>query len=76
MKQLYAPWRNAYVTQASDNKKINTNTPKPSGPDDCVFCKQVAANDDDKYFILKRYEHCFVMMNLYPYNAGHLMVLP
>ena len=76
MKRLYAPWRNAYVTKATDDKKKQDQSPGQPVPSDCVFCVQVAANDDEKYFILKRYQHCFVMMNLYPYNAGHLMVLP
>ena len=76
MKRLYAPWRNGYVTQATDDKKTREQNGGSLTPDDCIFCKQVAANDDEKYFILKRYKHCFVMMNLYPYNAGHLMVLP
>jgi ATP adenylyltransferase len=72
MKRLYAPWRNAYVTKAAGSSKSD----KFTTANDCVFCSQLAQQDDEKYFILKRYKHCFVMMNFYPYNAGHLLILP
>lgn len=62
MKKIYAPWRSQYIT------KLNNGT--------CVFCEQFQSSDDEKYLILKRYEHCIVMLNLHPYNAGHIMVLP
>jgi len=67
---MYAPWRHGYVTDSSRKGK------KDIGKHECVFCTQVAANDDDKYYVLKRFKYCFVMMNYYPYNTGHLMVLP
>ncbi len=70
MKKLYAPWRHSYVTDDLHNHK-----PRES-QDECVFCHQIAQNDDEKYFILKRFAHVFVVVNYYPYNAGHLMVLP
>ena len=43
---------------------------------ECVFCQQFAENNDSKYFILKRFKYNAITMNFYPYNAGHLMVLP
>ena len=64
MKKIYAPWREKYVTR--DKEKI----------DGCVFCHQLEKNTDDEFFILKRLKHTFIMMNLYPYNGGHVMVLP
>lgn len=42
----------------------------------CVFCDLPAANDDARTYILARGTHAFVIMNLYPYNNGHLMVVP
>ncbi len=71
MKRLYAPWRHDYVT----------NMTKKSGKKDvtaheCVFCTQFQAHEDDKYFVVRRFDHCAIMMNYYPYNAGHVMVLP
>lgn len=69
MKLLYAPWRHDYV-----NNKVE----KPQGPlkNDCIFCHQFAQNNDEKYFIIKRFSHTAVMLNFYPYNAGHIMILP
>lgn len=65
MKRLYAPWRSAYTT------RVHTG----SGDNGCVFCNKIAAKDDNKDYILKRLPHTLVMLNLYPYNAGHVMVL-
>jgi len=72
MDKIYAPWRHSYVTKTAHvepEKKIKLKN-------ECVFCQQFAENNDNKYFILKRFKHCAITMNLYPYNAGHLMVLP
>lgn len=67
MKNLYAPWRSNYIV--NDNKeKLEEKS--------CPFCLQFAQNQDEKNFILKRFKHCAVMLNLHPYNAGHLLVLP
>ena len=42
----------------------------------CIFCKLVARHEDRRDHILYRGAQAFVMMNLYPYNSGHLMVVP
>lgn len=42
----------------------------------CVFCAKIDAEDDAAAHILYRGETCFVTLNLYPYNNGHLMVVP
>ena len=70
MKKIYAPWRDAYVSRSA-KKPAEERMNK-----ECAFCVNLRANNDEKYFVLKRFKHCFVMMNLYPYNGGHLMVLP
>lgn len=64
MENLWAPWRMAY---------ISPKTPPPPG---CIFCTQPAAHRDEEYHILYRGERCFMMLNLYPYNSGHLMIAP
>ncbi|KKQ33376.1 MAG: Histidine triad (HIT) protein [candidate division TM6 bacterium GW2011_GWF2_37_49] len=69
-KILYAPWRHEYVNR---NRENDVKMPIKN---DCIFCHQVALAEDDKFFIIKRFKTCFVMMNKYPYNIGHLMVLP
>ncbi len=42
----------------------------------CVFCAIAARNTDDEDYVLHRGATCFVVMNLYPYNNGHVMVIP
>ncbi len=64
MENLWAPWRMAYIAP---------KTPQPQG---CVFCIQPADDRDAERYILHRGEHCFMMLNLYPYNNGHLMIAP
>ncbi len=46
---------------------------KGEKPDGCVLCVEENSSED---FVLKRGAHAFVMMNLYPYTSGHLMVIP
>jgi ATP adenylyltransferase len=70
MKKIYAPWREEYVTK----NVRNLNTEKMINQ--CIFCHQLEQQTDDKFFILKRLKQTFIMMNLYPYIGGHLMVLP
>jgi ATP adenylyltransferase len=62
MERLWSPWRLAYVTGAND---------QPAG---CIFCDTAAPGRDD--LILFRGRTCYVVLNLYPYNNGHLMVVP
>ena len=62
MDRLWAPWRLSYVTAAS--------TPTI----ECVFCDAQSGQQAD--LVLFRGQHCYVILNLYPYNNGHLMVVP
>lgn len=48
----------------------------PTRHDGCVFCAKVSAADDAAEHVLYRGEYCFVTLNLFPYNNGHLMVVP
>ena len=70
MKKLYAPWRSDYTGSTARAKKDAVS------PENCVFCIQFKENKDDKYYILKRFEHHAVLLNRYPYNAGHMMIIP
>lgn len=70
MKKLFAPWRSSYAEDVSDKKTEFANA------NECIFCQQLEANEDEKYLIIKRFEHCALVMNKYPYNAGHVLLLP
>jgi ATP adenylyltransferase len=63
MDYLWTPWRYAYVSSAE----------KATG---CVFCDAVQADDDAKVRIVYRGQHCFVILNTYPYTPGHVMIVP
>lgn len=73
MKKLYAPWRYEYVKR---NKEGDGSVPPRQLRNNCVFCDQFDQDKDAQYLILKRFAWCAIVMNYYPYNAGHLMVLP
>jgi len=64
---MWAPWRMTYVSAEHDDAY--------EGPS-CVFCRLPALDDDARTYILHRGERNFVVLNLYPYNNGHLMVVP
>lgn len=68
MEILYAPWREDYAVKAGNND----TTLK----ENCVFCTQLAQDRDEEFFILGRYTHHCIMLNRYPYNSGHLLILP
>jgi ATP adenylyltransferase len=70
MKNLYAPWRSPYSSSDASHKGADTPT------SDCVFCDCISQSSDEHNFILKRYTHCVAILNKYPYNAGHLMIIP
>jgi ATP adenylyltransferase len=66
---LWSPWRYDYIKSGSE---------KPVGDSGgCVFCDLLnsSASDEEK-FILKRAEFNFVILNIYPYVSGHLMIVP
>ena len=62
MDYLWTPWRYAYVSGAA----------KTTG---CVFCEAVKESDEEARIVL-RGEHCFVILNTFPYTAGHVMIVP
>jgi ATP adenylyltransferase len=64
MDHLWSPWRLDYVTGKS---------PRPSSG--CIFCDAIAGGHQSE-LVVHRGPTCFVILNLYPYNNGHLMVVP
>ena len=69
MDKIYAPWRDSYVAQVTGDKNKFTD-------DKCVFCEIFKQKNDEQNFVLRRTADTVTVLNLYPYNAGHLMVLP
>ena len=63
MDYLWSPWRFQYVRKAE-------------GPSPCIFCENAAQDRDEENLIVHRAERNFVILNLFPYTAGHLMVAP
>lgn len=64
MEILWSPWRMEYLTREK----------RPS--DECVFCDAFRATQDRANLVLHRNESCFIIFNRYPYNNGHLLVVP
>ena len=62
MKKIWAPWRSQFIY--TRKKKA------------CIFCSGRDAKILKKQFVLKKTEHSFAMLNIYPYNNGHIMVAP
>jgi ATP adenylyltransferase len=62
MERLWSPWRHAYVTRSEEDEG-------------CVFCKALQ-HEAGRELVLIEGSTCFVILNLYPYNSGHLMVVP
>lgn len=60
--RLWAPWRHTFITGR-----------RPRG---CIFCAAKRSTADRAHHVIERGEHAFAMLNLYPYNNGHLMIAP
>jgi len=68
LERLWTPHRMAYIQGEN----------KPTGPgagDGCPFCA-IPAESDEVGLVVTRGEYVYVVLNLYPYNSGHLMVVP
>jgi len=66
LQRLWSPWRSKYIASGVDSQA-----------EGCVFCRIAASPDQDETnFVLHRGEHAFVVLNLYPYITGHLMIVP
>ncbi len=62
MKQIWAPWRFEYIQSEKTDR--------------CIFCAAAEETDDARSLVVARGPRCFVIMNLFPYNTGHVMVVP
>ncbi|WP_144904509.1 HIT family protein [Halobellus captivus] len=66
MEQVFAPWRIEWVERDPEEKTV----------DGCPFCVLPERDDDRENRIVARSKHAFVILNNYPYNPGHVMVIP
>ncbi len=64
MDRLWSPWRGEYVAGNTDHD------------DGCFFCRFGEEETDARNLVLLRGEHAYIVLNRYPYNPGHLMVVP
>ena len=62
MEQIWAPWRTVYIGKSHGG--------------DCIFCQKLNSDQDRANLLLTRGDKTFVIMNLYPYNNGHLLIAP
>jgi ATP adenylyltransferase len=62
MQNLWAPWRSQFVLSKKEHG--------------CIFCQRLKQKKDKTNLILHRSRKCFIIMNRFPYNSGHLMVAP
>lgn len=62
MNRIWSPWRMEYILGEK--------------PDGCILCSKPQEHGDSENLILFRGRHCYIMLNRYPYNNGHLMVIP
>jgi ATP adenylyltransferase len=65
MEPLHAPWRIEYI-----------RAPKPAYGDNSLFTRIAHSNDDEANYVVARDRTCFAVLNAYPYNGGHIMVVP
>jgi ATP adenylyltransferase len=64
MDYLWAPWRIEYIRRDKSDHET------------CIFCDKSSENDDEENLVVYRGKTAFILMNLFPYNNGHLMISP
>lgn len=64
MESLHAPWRIEYIL-----------APK-TGPEAGLFTRIAQSSDDEANLVIVRDRTCYALLNRYPYNGGHLMIVP
>lgn len=64
-EKLWAPWRMKYIEGIETEKNS-----------ECIFCEKPSEETDKANFILYRGKLCFLILNVFPYNNGHLLIVP
>src|SRR5580765_3003593 len=65
MESLHAPWRIQYIL-----------APKPALSEESLFTQMAQSNDDVANHVIARDRTCFAVLNTFPYNGGHLLIVP
>ena len=69
MERLWSPWRYQYVSASGGGEETPNSV--------CVFCEiQKDPDRDDANFVVKRASHNYVVLNIYPYISGHMLIVP
>lgn len=67
MKNLWSPWRSKYIESFKEEQSNS----------ECIFCAAIEKDVMDiNNLVVRKSKNTFVIMNLYPYNNGHLMIVP
>ena len=66
MKQLFSPWRSQYIETFKDERKNHG----------CLFCRISKQRKDRQNLIVSREKKCFIVLNRFPYNSGHCLIVP
>lgn len=69
MDRMWSPWRSVYVNSYTERNSDNNL-------DGSIFSRIAADTNDAENFVLWRGDRVFVLLNLYPYNNGHMLVVP
>ena len=65
MENLFAPWRMNYIENEANRSATG-----------CPFCEAIAADDDEQNLVVHRGSLSCILLNKYPYNTGHSLVMP
>ncbi|WP_338599972.1 HIT domain-containing protein [Sulfolobus tengchongensis] len=65
MDILWAPWRAKYIADSSKAKG-----------GECLFCRVVKEDNDQQNYIVYRSKYAFIILNAFPYNTAHVMIVP
>ena len=66
MKQMWSPWRSQHIVELHDKKEDRRS----------LFMRLAAEDDDERNMVVYRGENLYVVMNRFPYNNGHLLIVP
>lgn len=72
MERMWSPWRSRHIERMTGERPASS----PDADGRTLFERIAADGDDERHYILWRGERVFVLLNLYPYNNGHLLIVP